>query len=75
MLRIYVYFRKKEINKNMDDNISELFEKFLLIESHSTLFQLAINNIRIWQYIRYSLLINYCKKYQEQITSGIMEDI
>lgn len=38
----------------MDDNISELFEKFLLIESHSTLFQLAINNIRIWQYIRYS---------------------
>ena len=54
MLRIYVYFRKKEINKNMDDNISELYEKFLLIESHSTLFQLAINNIRIWQYIRYS---------------------
>lgn len=48
----------------MEDTTVFWFEKFLEIEDKYDLFDMEINHIRIWQYIRFS----YCAKLLEELT-------
>lgn len=50
----------------MDNSITELFEKFLEIESKSNLYNLMIDDIKIWQYVRFS----FCDRLLQKL-SGI----
>lgn len=52
--------------KNMENTTVYLFEKFLEIEDKNNLFDYQIGNIKIWQYIRYTV----CAQLLEEI-SGI----
>lgn len=48
----------------MEETTVYLFEKFLNIEDKYNFFDIEINNIKIWQYIRFT----YCSKLLEELT-------
>ena len=50
----------------MEKSISDLFEKFLEIEAQSSLYNLIIGNIKIWQYVRF----NICDKLLQELSGA-----